>query len=110
MFGHLESQKQVNFGDGVKNRIIEAAVIINPPHPPKKIVRKTKREKNTKREKREDSNPLIWSPTAAVNRKLLRHPLAQSATPQKRTKKSGGGEVKNSEERARTCSSVVLLL
>ena len=61
----MESQKQVPetrvyFGYGVKNGSRGAVAIVNPPHPPKRKEGK----KNTQR--REDSNPLMWSPTVAV--------------------------------------------
>ena len=72
MFGTLESHKQVNFGYGVKNERIGAAAIINPPHPPKKQNEK-QRKKKAQKEGREGSNPLIWSPTAAVNSTLRKH-------------------------------------
>ena len=45
-----------------------------------------KAKQNAQKQKREGSNPLIWSPTAAVNSTLLKHPLTQSPT-QKKTKK-----------------------
>ena len=85
-FGDLESQKQVNFGYGMKNRRTGAAAITNPPHPPKEKNGKQS-EKNTKRGKIEGLNPLSWSPTAAVTSTLFKHPLAYSPT-RKRTKKT----------------------
>ena len=107
-FGNLESQKQAYFWYGMKNRRTGAVAIINPPNSPKKRERKTKRKK-ARKEGREGSNPLIWSPAAAVNSALLKQPVTRSPS-QKKNEKKTKKKHKHREERARNSSSGVLLL
>ena len=69
-----------------KNRRIGAAAIINALKHPKKKNEKQSEKKKALNEGREGSNPLIWSPTDAVNSKLLKHPSTHSPTQKKKKK------------------------
>ena len=108
-----KNRYQVNFGYGVKNRRIGAAATINPPHPPKEKNGKQSEKKST--QKREGSSQVIWSPTAAANSTIVKHPLTHSPT-QKRKKKSEksarkqGRKGSNSLIRRPTAVSSILLI
>ena len=84
-FGNLDSQKQVYFEYGFKNKRIGAAAIIDPSSTPKKE-RKTKRKK-AQNQRREGLNSVIWSPTAVVSSTMLKNQLTHSPTQKKNEKK-----------------------
>ena len=92
-----------------KNRRIGAAAIINALKHPKKKNEKQSEKKKALNEGREGSNPLIWSPTDAVNSTLLEHPSTYSPTQKKKGKKTRK-KAQNREERARMRSSGVPLM
>ena len=103
----MESQKQVIFGYGMKTRRTGAVAITPPPSTQEKNGKQ--RGKKTQKQRREGSNPLIRSPTAAVDSTtLLKHPLTHSLTEKKNEKKSQKKKIR--KERARTRSSGDLLL
>ena len=65
-----------------------------------------KKKTQAQKQRREGSNPLIWSPTA-VNSTSPKHPLTHSPT-QKKNEQKKRKKHKNREERARIHSSGVL--
>ena len=86
-FGDLESQKQVCFGYGVKNRITGAAATINPPHPPKKKNGKQSETKGKKREKR-GLEPTHLESYCCCKQYIYSSTHSPTHSPKKRTHKS----------------------